>query len=399
MHPSKELCCTKSQKLANKKIVLGVTGSIAACETVKLARELIRHGAEVHPVMTSAAQKIIHPNSLEFASGNAPITEIDGKVQHVALCGEVEDRADLLLIAPSTANTISKIAYGIDDTTVTTFATTAIGSKILVTIIPAMHLSMYNHPVVLENIEKLKSMGISVVEPNFEEHKAKMPSIEHIVAFVIRTIGKRDLLGKKTLVIAGSTAEAIDDVRAITNRSSGRTGVELAKNAYERGAEVELWMGRCEVELPGYIPITRFESTNELSEMTDKIDHDIVIVPAAISDYSPEKTEGKIPSGKEELDLKLKPNPKIIREIRKKSNCILVGFKAEFEISEEELLSRAKDRMKESDLDLIVANDISKISQEENQVYILDKDSKNEAVSGKKTIISERILDRVVSLC
>ncbi len=105
MHPSKELYCAKSRKLAKKKIVLGVTGSIAACETVKLARELLRHGAEVYPVMTSAAQKIIHPNALEFACGNAPITEIDGKVQHVALCGEVEDRADLLLIAPSTALT------------------------------------------------------------------------------------------------------------------------------------------------------------------------------------------------------------------------------------------------------------------------------------------------------
>jgi phosphopantothenoylcysteine decarboxylase/phosphopantothenate--cysteine ligase len=399
MHPSKALCCSKSEKLVKKKIVLGVTGSIAACETVKLARELIRHGAEVYPVMTSAAQKIIHPNALEFACGTAPITEIDGKVQHVALCGEVEDRADLLLIAPSTANTISKIAYGIDDTSVTTFATTAIGSKIPVIIVPAMHISMYNHPVVMENIEKLKGIGISVLEPNFEEHKAKMPSIEEIVAFVIRTIGERDLLEKKTLVIAGSTAEAIDDVRAITNRSSGRTGVELAKNAYKRGAEVELWMGRCEVELPCYIPLKRFESTKELSKMTDNIDHDIVIVPAAISDYSPDKTKGKIPSGKEEIDLKLRPNPKIIQKIRKKSHCILVGFKAESEISEEELLSRAKVRMKESDLDLIVANDISKTTQEENHVYIIGKDSKNEVVSGKKEVISKRILDRVVGLC
>jgi phosphopantothenoylcysteine decarboxylase/phosphopantothenate--cysteine ligase len=399
MHPSKELCCAKSQKLAKRKIVLGVTGSIAACETVKLARELIRHGAEVYPVMTSAAQKIIHPYSLEFACGNAPITEIDGKVQHVALCGEVEDRCDLLLIAPSTANTISKIAYGIDDTTVTTFATTAIGSKIPVIIIPAMHISMYNHPIVMENIEKLRSIGISVLEPKIQEHKAKMPSIEKIVAFVIRTIGKRDLAGKKVLIIAGSTAEAIDDVRAITNRSSGKTGMELAKNAYERGAEIELWMGRCEVELPGYIPIKRFESTKELSKMTDNIEHDIVIVPAAISDYSPDKTKGKIPSGKEELDLKLKPNPKIIQRIRKKSNCILVGFKAEFEILEEELLSRAASRLKNSDLDLIVANDISKTTKEENHVYIIGKDSKNEGVSGRKEVISERILDRVVSLC
>lgn len=399
MHPSKELCCAKSQKLAKKKIVLGVTGSIAACETVKLARELIRHGAEVHPVMTTSAQKMIHPYALEFACGIAPVTEIDGKVQHVSLCGEVKDRADLLLIAPSTANTISKIAYGIDDTTVTTFATTAIGSKIPVIIVPAMHISMYNHSVVVENIEKLKSIGISVLEPKIQEHKAKMPSIENIVAFVIRTIGKRDLLGKKTLVMAGSTAEAIDEVRAITNRSSGRTGVEIAKNAYERGAEVELWMGRCEVELPGYIPITRFESTEQLSKMTDNIDHDIVIVPAAISDYSPDKQKGKIPSGKEELTLKLKPNPKIIQKIRKKSHCILVGFKAESEISEEALLSRAADRMKESDLDLIVANDISKTTQEENHVYIIGKDSKNESISGRKEAISERILDRVVSLC
>jgi phosphopantothenoylcysteine decarboxylase/phosphopantothenate--cysteine ligase len=399
MHPSKELWCSKSEKLVKKKIVLGITGSIAACETVKLARELLRHGAEVYPVMTSAAQKIIHPNALEFACGNTTITEIDGKVQHVALCGEVDDRADLLLIAPSTANTISKIAYGIDDTTVTTFATTAIGSKIPVIIVPAMHISMYNHPVVMENIEKLKSIGISVLEPNFEEHKAKMPSIEEIVAFVIRAIGKSNLLGKKTLVIAGSTAEAIDDMRVITNRSSGRTGVELAKNAFERGAEVELWMGQCEVELPGYIPITRFESTKELSKMTDNIDHDIVIVPAAISDYSPDRTKGKIPSGKEETDLKLKPNPKIIQKIRKKSHCILVGFKAEFEISEDDLLSRAKVRMRESDLDLIVANDISKTTQEENHVYIIGKDSVNEVVSGRKEVISERILDRVVGLC
>jgi phosphopantothenoylcysteine decarboxylase/phosphopantothenate--cysteine ligase len=399
MHPSKELLCTKSQKLAKKKIVLGVTGSIAACETVKLARELIRHGAEVHPVMTSSAQKIIHPYSLEFATGNAPVTEIDGRVQHVALCGEVKDKADLLLIAPSTANTISKIAYGIDDTAVTTFATTAIGSKIPVIIIPAMHISMYNHPVVLENIEKLKSIGIFVLEPKFDEHKAKMLGIEEIVAFVIRTIGKRDLIGKKTLVIAGSTQEAIDDIRVITNRSSGRTGVELTKNAYERGAEVELWMGRCEVELPGYIPVTRFKSTEELRKMTDNIDHDIVIVPAAISDYSPEKTKGKIQSGKEELDLKLRPTPKIIQNIRKKSNCVLVGFKAESEIPEEELLSRANNRLKESGLDLIVANDISKTTLQENHVYIIGKDSKNEIVSGRKEKISERILDRVVNLC
>lgn len=399
MHPSKELCCTKSRKLAKKRIVLGVTGSIAAVETVKLSRELIRHGAEIIPVLSQAAQKIIHPNTLEFATGNPPVTEIDGKVQHVAECGEVSDKADLLLIAPCTANTISKIAYGIDDTTVTTFATTAIGSKIPVIIVPAMHISMYNHPIVLENIEKLKSIGINFIEPKLEEHKAKMPDIMEIVSFVIRTIGKRDLEGKKTLVIAGATSEEIDDIRFITNKSTGRTGVELAQSAYERGAEVELWMGRCQVQLPKYIPAKRFESTQKLLKMTDEIDHDIVLIPAAISDYTLEKKSGKIPSERDELTLKLHPNPKIIQKIRKKSDCILVGFKAEFDISEDELINRASSRMKETKLDLVVANDVSKTTLEENQVYIIGKDQKNDSVYAKKSEIAERILDRVVDLC
>lgn len=399
MHPSRELCCTKSIKLKGKRIVLGVTGSIATVETVKLSRELIRHGAEVYPVMSLAAQKIIHPYALEFATGNAPITEIDGKVKHVELCGEAQDKVELLLIAPCTANTISKIACGIDDTCVTTFATTAIGSKIPVIIVPAMHISMFKHPIVMENIEKLRSIGIEIIEPKIEEHKAKMPEIEEIVARVIRTIGNKDLNGKKLLVIAGSTAEHIDDVRFITNRSTGRTGLELTLNAYERGGEVELWMGRCQAQLPKFIPTRRFESANGLLKMVDDINHDIVIIPAAIADYSVAKRKGKIPSGSEELTLKLRQNPKIIERIRERSNCCLVGFKAEFDITEEDLIDKTKKRLGEIGLDLMVANDLSKTTQNENQVYIIDKDMKVEALSGKKEDIAERILDRVVSLC
>jgi phosphopantothenoylcysteine decarboxylase/phosphopantothenate--cysteine ligase len=399
MHPAKELCCQKSRKLAGKRIVLGVTGSIAAVECVKLARELIRNGAEVFPVMTEAAQKIIHPYSLEFATGNPPVLEIDGKVQHVAFCGEVQDKADILLIAPSTANTISKIAFGIDDTCVTTFATTAIGSKIPVILVPAMHGSMYNHPIVLENIEKLKEIGVKVLQPRLEENKAKMPHIWEIVENVIRIMGPFDLKEKKVLVIAGSTEEEIDDIRVISNKSSGKTGVELALNAFERGAHCELWMGRCSVHIPKFIPIKRFISTDELLEMIDSINHDIVIVPAAISDYSPQKQEGKIPSGQENLSIPLTPNPKIIEKIREKSQCILVGFKAEFGLSEDELLNRAKERLEPAQLDLIVANDVSGISLNENSVYIIGKDGKNENFSGKKSEIAKKILDRVVDIC
>ncbi|MCJ7561668.1 MAG: DNA/pantothenate metabolism flavoprotein, partial [Thermoplasmata archaeon] len=163
MHPADHLRGTKSDKLKGRKIVLGLTGSIAAVESIRLCRELIRHGAEVHVVMSPDARTIVHPYALEFASGRPAITEIDGGVQHVALCGDVPDKAELLLIAPATANTISKIACGIDDTPVTTFAATALGTGIQVVVVPAMHGSMIKNKAVIENISKLKEMGVLVL--------------------------------------------------------------------------------------------------------------------------------------------------------------------------------------------------------------------------------------------
>lgn len=399
MHPSRELSCTKSRKLAGKRIVLGVTGSIAAVETVKLARDLIRHGAEVFSVMSEAAQKIIHPYSLEFATGHEPITVIDGKVQHVAFCGDVSEPADLLLIAPATANTIGKIAYGIDDTPVTTFATTAIGARMPVIIVPAMHGSMYNHPIVLENIEKLRGIDIEFIEPRLEEKKAKMPEIPQIVSTVIRVIGKGDLKAKKILVIAGSTAEPIDDVRVITNKSSGATGVALAKSAFERGGDVELWMGKSQVPLPDFIASKRFQSTNELLAMSHTIDHDIVIMPAAVSDFTMDKKHGKILSGNPKLTLNLVPSPKVIQSIRQESDCFLVGFKAEVNIDSDELVSRANARLTESGLDMIVANDITETTLDENHVYILGKDGDITEFSGRKDEMADLILDQVVIKC
>ncbi len=399
MHPSQELRCNKSENLKGKKIVLGVTGSIAAVETIKLCRELIRHGAEIFPVMSKIAQEIIHPYSLEFATGKKPIVEITGSVEHVALCGEVVDKVDLLLIAPSTTNTISKIANGIDDTPVTTFATTAIGSKIPVMIIPAMHISMYNHPIVMENIDKLKGIGIEFVEPKIEENKAKMPGINEIVSKVIRKIGKKDMIGKNVLVIGGSTVEPIDEMRVLTNRGTGRTAIELSLKAFERAAKVELWMGRHESQLPSFIGSKRFETVKDLMSMIDEIDHDIVIVSAAISDYSTEKQDGKVPSNLQNFTLHLRPNPKVIKNIRETKSCFLVGFKAEADISKEELIERAYSRLQEHNLDMIVANDLRDIASETSKVYIIDKERNIDEFSGSKSFIAERILDKVVELC
>lgn len=397
MHPSQAIYCQKSEKLKDKTIVLGVTGSIAAVECVKLIRELIRHGAKVIPVMSEWGQKIVHPYSLEFASGQKPITQIDGSVQYVDLCGE-GGSADLLLIAPCTANTISKIAYGITDTQVTIFALAALGSKIPILLVPAMHISLYDQPIIDENIRKLKKLGIGFVQPRIQEKKAKIAKTDQIVSSVVGVLGRGDMKKKKVTVIAGSTEEPVDDVRVLTNRSTGRMGIELAIDAYERGADVELWMGRTTEDLPSHINTRRFSSSLDLVDLVRKIKSDICIVPAAISDYIPKRTKGKIPSTKRQVTVELRRAPKIIEEIRRsRKKTKIIGFKLESGISKKSLVSRAKERMRTAKLDLVVANDMKSVTTESNKVIIIDKNGKTKEVEGTKTKIAHRIWSAVLN--
>ena len=225
------------QTLAGKEIAIGVTGSIAAVETVRLIHALRRKGARVQPVMSTAAQGIIHPDALTYASGRQAITRISGFVEHVTYCGD-GGSASLLLIAPCTANTIGKIACGIDDTPVTTFATTALGSGMPVLIVPAMHHSMFRHPAVVRNIRTLESWGVGFAGPRIEEGKAKFADIDEIVLRCERAVLNKPLAGKRVLVTSGACREPVDDVRVLTTRSSGRMGGELALEAYRLGADV-----------------------------------------------------------------------------------------------------------------------------------------------------------------
>jgi len=394
MHPSDEIRGVKGNILSNKRIVLGITGSIASVECVRLSRELVRYGAEVFPVMTSAATKIIHPDSLEFATGHKPVLELTGETEHVSLCGMVKEPADLFLISPCTANTISKIAHGIDDTPVTTFATTAVGSGIPILIVPAMHLSMYNHKVVQGNIEKCKKIGIKFVEPYITESKAKMADIGEIVARLIRETGKRDMVKKNVLVIGGATAEPIDDVRIISNRSSGKTAVWLADNAFVRGADVELWYGCSREPVPDYINTVKFESVKNLMELLTKDlnKFDLIIICAAVSDYIPKKREGKIPSGEKKLVLEMSPAPKIIEKLREKApNSKIVGFK--LEEKQDGLTDVAYELLKKNKLDFVVANTISGLEGNKNKVWIVDKKGNSAKREGSKKIIADYILD------
>ncbi len=395
MHPADHLRGTRSDKLKGRKIVLGITGSIAAVECIGLCRELIRHGADVHVVMSRDAQTILHPWAMEFASGKKVVTEIDGGVQHVALCGEVPDRADLLLIAPATANTISKIACGIDDTPVTTFATTAIGSGMPVIVVPAMHGTMIAHRTVQENTSKLKRLGIAVLQSEVHESTLKMLSAERIVSAVIAAIGRRDLAGRKVLVVSGATAEPVDDIRVITNRSTGETGVEITKAAQDRGADVELWMGHAEVSLPEHIKTVRFSSFKDLEKLLRGRRFDIVFFPVAVSDFSPKLVPGKIPSDRPEVALTLRRNPKLIDRVRAR---FVVGFKAQTRMSDEDLTKDSLALMKRSECDLVVANRVEEVKTGRSRVLLIDGKGPTEELSGTKQQVADGIIDKVVRM-
>jgi phosphopantothenoylcysteine decarboxylase/phosphopantothenate--cysteine ligase len=384
-----------STSLDGKTIVLGITGSIAAVRCVELARELVRHGGEVHAVMTKDAQKIIHHEAMRYATGKSVITEITGGVEHVEFCG-IGGRAHLLLIAPCTANTIGKIAHGIDDTPVTTFATTAFGSGIHIMIVPAMHESMYNHPIVIENIGKLAELGVEFINPIMEEGAAKIASKEEIVLRVERTLGKKTLKGKRILITGGATAEAIDPIRILTNRASGKTGVELALEAFRRGADVTLVHRGC-LGIQGICEFNAESAKDMTDTILEELDkkYDLLISAAAISDFTVAPSREKIKSDKN-FTLNMKPAQKLIREVRLKyPDLKIIGFKAETGVTEVELVKRARESLEASKLAMVVANDVSRggMGTEDNDVYMINGEVKH--ICGSKREIAKAIFDKV----
>jgi phosphopantothenoylcysteine decarboxylase/phosphopantothenate--cysteine ligase len=402
LHHVKLIYATKSRKLVGKKIVLAIPGSIAAVECVKLARELIRHGAEVHAVMSENAQKIIHPYAMEFATGNKVVTEITGFVEHVELAGEHGNKADLILVCPATANTISKIACGIDDTPVTTVVTTAFAHTPIM-IAPAMHSTMYEHPIIKENIEKLKKLGVEFIGPRFEEGKAKVASIEEIVYHVIKKLHKKDLAGKRVLVTAGATREYIDPIRFITNRSSGKMGVAIAEEAEFRGAEVTLI--RTKGSVPSFVENQiEVETVEEMLEAIEKElstkKYDVVILAAAVSDFTPkEKAESKIKSG-QPLVIELVPTPKIIQRVKElQPDVFLVGFKAEYGVSEEELIEQARKQIEKAKSDVVIANrgEVA-FESEVNEVYWVTREGYEKFPLMSKKELAEKIWDKIVEI-
>jgi phosphopantothenoylcysteine decarboxylase/phosphopantothenate--cysteine ligase len=311
--------------LEGKEIVLGVTGSIAAVETIRLVHLLRRRGAGVTAVMSEAACGIVHPDALAYATGRDVITRISGKVEHVLCCGD-GGTADLLLIAPCTANTIGKIAAGIDDTTVTTFATTAIGRGMPIVVVPAMHESMYRHPAVTSGIDRIRSWHITVVDPRLEEGKAKIAGNEEILLICERALLSGPLSGLRVLVTSGRCQEPVDDVRVLTTRSTGLMGRAIALHAFRLGADVTVvHAGR----FPGVrnIPVS---SAGEMQEAVlshlEQEGADIYVSAAAISDFAPERLAGKLKSGSG-TTVSLRPLPKLIDQVVEQYHPLTVAFK------------------------------------------------------------------------
>ena len=369
--------------LADKQIVLAVTGSIAAVEDVKLAHSLRRHGALVQGVMSSAACGIISPEAITYATGRPTITSISGMVEHVTYCG-IGGSADLLLIAPCTANTICKIAAGIDDTPVTTFATTAIGRRMPIVIVPAMHESMYCHPAVMEAIRKLEDWGIDFVDPRMEEDKAKLASIEEIILHTERALSGKPLSGRRVLVTGGPCREPLDDVRVLTTRSSGRMGQEIALEAFRLGAEVSL------VHTGPALPCVKNIHAESATEMRKAVlsvlsgsGADFYVSAAAISDFAPERTEGKIPSG-EPVSINLCPLPKLIDKVIRDFSPVTVAFKLGWDAEE-----RAKAMLK-AGASMVVANTPENLGTSSGSVVLLTPGRRLE-ISGDKQEIAAAI--------
>lgn len=389
--------------LKGKTIVLGITGGIAAYKAADLASKLTQAGAMVETVMTEAAQKMITPLTLRNITHRPVVTDMfemasEYSVEHIALA----EAADAVIIAPATANTISKLAAGIADNML---GCIVLATKAPVIIAPAMNDIMYSNTVTQENIGKLKARGFTIIEPEYgrlasgKMGKGRLSETKKIIESIERALGqKKDLDGKRIVVTAGGTREPIDPVRHIGNRSSGKMGYALAEAARERGAEVTLIAANVSLNEPGGVEIVKVQTAAEMKKAVVEAvkKADALLMAAAVADYQPEVI-AKVKIKKESaqnLTLKLVKTPDIISEV--KGKFIKVGFAAE----SENLIANAKKKLATKRLDLIIANDITKLDSgfdaDTNRVIIIDKKGKTEELPLlSKREVADKVLDKV----
>jgi len=391
--------------LVNKTVVLGVTGSVAVYKAADLASKLTQVGVRVEVIMTKSAMQFVTPLTFRSVTNQSVITsmwEMDSEfsIGHVALA----DAADIVVIAPATANIIAKLANGIADDMLTS---TVLVTKAPVVIAPAMHSNMFQNTITQENLGKLKARGFTIIEPGYGylasggKGQGRLAEIEKIIGTIKQVLGRDgDLVGKRVVVTAGGTKEPIDPVRYIGNRSSGKMGYAVAEAARDRGANVVLIAGSVVLPGPTGVEVVHIQTALQMKEAVTRAvaQVDVLIMAAAVADYQPESfAEAKIKKESSSLTLELTRTPDILAEV--KGDFIRVGFAAE----SEDTLANAQKKLKEKKLDLIVANDItdadSGFGVDTNKVIIIDGKGKVEALPlMTKKEVADRVLDKVVGL-
>ena len=401
MHPSKAIRGRTTRLLEGKHVLIGVSGSIAAIEVPRVIRELVRHGAEVDAVMSPESLRIISPEAVQFATGRPPILQLTGNVEHVTLLGPGEGRVDLLLLAPATANTLSKVAHGIDDTPVTSCASVALGGGVPILAAPAMHSHMMQNPALKENLERLRGWGVGIISGASAEGEEKVASPEEVAAAVLHRLAQGPWKGRKVVVIGGAAHEPIDEVRSVTNESSGASAVALANQAYYRGAEVELWLGAVRVPAPSWVATFPWGSVEDLRALVRQRRRELreaaaVLVPAALSDFTLDKRSGKIPSREHPtLTLTLRQAPKVLPEVRRlaPSPTRLVAFKLESGRSPEEMQQEGERLRSETGADWVVANDARTMGSPDTEALVLPRAGMRHWIRGPKAEFAGKLLD------
>lgn len=354
---------SESEHLKGKTIVLAVSASVAALESHRLARSLMRHGARVHIFLTPSARAMVSRTALEWATGAPAVSELSSRCEHLEFFGH-RGKADLLLLAPTTANTLGKIANGLDDNAVTTAVTTALGSGIPILCCPGMHEPMLANPAVQRNLRLCQELGIEVLAPHIAEGKAKMMEVAEIVARVLRRLSDRSLEGKRVLLTGGPTREFLDPARCLTNPSSGLSACLLAEEAYRRGAAVTLIYGPGSSRPASWLEVVRVNSAQEMGEaavaaMGEKTD--IALAVAAVADFRPlSASREKLPTADHpRLELVLERTPKVLDMMRAASpSTLLVAFKASHHREDEALCAQARPYLESGRADLVVANSV-----------------------------------------
>ena len=390
--------------ISGKKVVLGITGGIAAYKSVEVVRRLVESGAHVAPIMTSGAKRFIGEVTLSALASEpvkSSLWDEDDPIPHTTLGQE----ADVILVAPATARLIGTYAAGISNDLLTA---TLLASRAPVILCPAMHTEMWEHPAVQENIRMLQNRGVTIVAPEDgklaggDVGKGRLASPNAIVSAVEQTLTLDDLAEFKILITAGGTREPIDPVRFITNRSTGKQGYALAEAAVARGATVTL-VTTVDREAPIGVEIKHAETASDLRSavMSCADNYDVIIMAAAVADFQPSlPADRKLKKSEQITNLQIEPTHDFLIDLGKgkSSHQIIVGFAAETE----ELENNAKEKLQRKNLDLIVANDVSApdtgCAHDPNEVLLITGEGKTNVSLASKRVVADKILDAVLIL-